>query len=189
MTRKKRASKILLVVIIVLIVLAALIAISLSYDSIMKLQYPLEYEDIIVDYSEYYGLDPYFVCAVIDTESSFDVNANSRVGAQGLMQLMPETADWIAGKLGLDSYDAYDAETNIAFGCWYLDYLFDNFSSKEVVLAAYNAGPNKVKQWLDDPQYSSDGVYLNNIPYEETENYVNKVLNAYEKYVELYEIN
>ena len=181
--------RILLIVLAVLAALAAVIGGSYLWETFLKRQYPLKYENTIVQYAEQYALDPYFVCAMIDTESNFEKDAISPDGAQGLMQIMPDTAEWIAGKLKLSEYDIFDPETNIMFGCWYLNFLKDRFSGEEqLMIAAYNAGHNKVDQWLGEG-YSSDGVTLDEIPYNETEKYVDKVSKAYEEYKKLYEIN
>ncbi len=82
------------------------------------------------------------------------------------MQIMPATAEWIAEKLG-EPYDldsVTEPYTNIRYGCWYLNFLFERFVPVDTVLAAYNAGHNAVRGWLSDPQYSDDGVTLKNIP-------------------------
>ncbi len=157
-----------------------------------KQSYPLQYEDLIVQFAGEYGLDPYLVAAIIHTESGFDPDAVSRVGAIGLMQVMPDTGEWIAGKLGLEDFDSsllHDPSLNIRMGCWYLNYLKGLFDQDiTLVAAAYNAGQNRVKGWLKDDAYSKNGS-LTNIPYAETEQYVKKVTRAYEKYKELYQID
>jgi soluble lytic murein transglycosylase len=182
------AKKILLIVLVSLAAIAAVAGSFYLRDTLLKRQYPLKYESTIVKYANQYGLDPYFVCAMIDTESGFDEEAVSKDGAQGLMQVMPETAEWIAGKIGVTDYDIFDPETNIMFGCWYLNFLKEKFSgSEQLMIAAYNAGHNKVEQWLAEG-YSEDGNTLDEIPYEETKKYVDKVSKAYEEYKELYEI-
>jgi soluble lytic murein transglycosylase len=152
-------------------------------------RYPLEYAELIEEYSAEYGLDPYFVSAVIHTESGFDPQAASGVGALGLMQIMPETGEWIAGKLGVEDYSKqmlYDPETNIRFGCWYLGFLSERFGSNlQLVMAGYNAGHNRVAEWVGDPNIS-DGESLVNIPFKETDDYIKKVERALEKYREQY---
>ncbi|MPN57676.1 Soluble lytic murein transglycosylase [bioreactor metagenome] len=128
------------------------------------------------------------MAAIIHVESGNREDAVSEKGALGLMQLMPDTAEWIAGKLG-ETYNqdsVCEPYTNIRYGCWYLDFLFSRFSSTDTVLAAYNAGHNAVRNWLSDPEYSDDGVTLKRIPYTETEQYVEKVDRAYDKYKALY---
>ena len=187
MRKKSHAKTALVVILVILIAVAALIGFYFVRDWYVHRQYPLQYEEIIVAAAEKYDLDPYFVCALIDTESGFDSRAQSDAGARGLMQIMPETEEWIAQKLGMDNVNIFDPETNIEMGCWYLRFLTDRFSEEQVVIAAYNAGHNRVQQWLDEG-YSKDGKTLDEIPYEETEKYVKKVKKAYETYKKLYKI-
>ena len=170
------------------IIILALLAL-VGYPYAKKLAYPLKYEAYITEYAEANGLDPYLVCGVIHTESHFDIEAESRVGAVGLMQIMPDTGEWIAKKMSMKDYSEAklkDPETNIRMGCWYLKYLMDRFDGDmTLVLAGYNAGPNRVTQWLEDEKYSQDGK-LTDIPYRETEEYVKKVENAKEMYRSYY---
>lgn len=156
-----------------------------------KALYPLEQRQYIDQYAGEYGLEPAHVAAVILCESSYDPNAVSAVGARGLMQIMPDTGEWIAGKLGeSESYSSdrlFEPELNIRYGCWYLSYLKDRFDGDmRKVTAAYHAGDNRVRQWLEDEAYSTDGQTLDTIPYKETNKYVKRVLAAYERYQELY---
>lgn len=170
------------------IIILALLAL-VGYPYAKKLAYPLKYEAYITEYAEANGLDPYLVCGVIHTESHFDIEAESRVGAVGLMQIMPDTGEWIAKKMSMKDYSEAklkDPETNIRMGCWYLKYLMDRFDGDmTLVLAGYNAGPNRVTQWLEDEKYSQDGKRTD-IPYRETEEYVKKVENAKEMYRSYY---
>ncbi len=116
-------------------------------------------------YSKSYGLDPELIRAVIKEESGFQPFALSTSGAMGLMQLMPGTAE------GLGVNDAYNIEQNILGGTQYLYYQLKEFDGDlSLALAAYNAGPNAVKKY--------DGIP----PYEQTQNYVKKVLNSYSMY-------
>ena len=96
-----------------------------AYQAVVD-AHPMYYTDLIARYAEEYNLRPAFVTAIILNESSFRTDAESNVGARGLMQLMPDTAEWIAGKLDVSGYSferMYDAESNIRFGTWYLNYL------------------------------------------------------------------
>lgn len=111
--------------------------------------------------SQQYNVDPNLIAAIIANESGFDSNATSSVGAQGLMQLMPETA------AGLGVSDAYDAAQNIRAGTRYLRKLLDRFGSTELAVAAYNAGPDAVRRYGGVP------------PYAETQGYVRSVLAIY----------
>lgn len=180
--------RVLLIIFITLAAIAAIIGVVFLRDYMLRQQFPLKYEDLIVEYSNEYNLDPYFVAAMIDTESNFNDTAVSEDGAQGLMQIMPETADWIAQKLDMTEYNIMDPDTNIKFGCWYMNFLQEKFSGEEqLMMAAYNAGHNRVEEWLAEG-YSNDGTTLDEIPYPETKNYVDKVSRAYEQYKKLYEI-
>lgn len=143
------------------------------------------WQDEIERYAAQYNLQPAFVMAVIRNESSFRTNAESGVGARGLMQLMPDTAEWIAGKLDDDGYTfdrMWDAENNIRYGCWYLNYLSRLFRGDAVLVsAAYHAGQSTVTQWLSDPAKSSDGVTLNvdRLSDGPTKQYVGRVTQTY----------
>lgn len=163
----------------------------LEAEAAERAQHPLVYADYIYGYSSYYDLDPALVSAVILSESSFDPQAESRLGARGLMQLMPDTAEWIAHKLDEDdetyTFDKlYDPEVNIRFGTWYLGYLSRRFDGDPTkIICAYHAGQGNVDAWLANPAYSKDGVTLDVIPMENTETYCSRVLKAravYQKY-------
>jgi len=151
--------------------------------------YPLTYEADIMSQAKVYDLDPYFVCAVIWAESGFDENAESSRGARGLMQIMPDTGQWVAEKNDIESFhidDLYEPDVNIMLGCWYLKYLENRFDGDiTLILAAYNGGPNRVAEWLKQSDYS-DGETLHTIPLTETKEYVEKVLMAYEIYQTYY---
>ncbi len=157
-----------------------------------KKMYPLRYEEYIIKYSEEYSLDPYLVSAIIYVESRFNSNATSPKDAMGLMQITPQTAIWGAKTLGIKDFqieDLYDVELNIRLGCWYLDRLKKEFNDDiELVLAAYNGGSGNVSKWLKDSKYSNDGETLYHIPFEETREYVSKVIVTYEQYKKLYDI-
>ena len=180
MARKQKVTLSIFIIIIVLLLIVV------GGYLFLTSRYPLKYEELILKYAKQYDLDPYFVCAVIWTESKFDPDAESSKGAIGLMQILPDTGEWIAGKIKMEGFSAEkltDPETNIRLGCWYLSYLEDKFDGDITNIAAgYNAGPAKVEQWLKDEKYSSDGKRLENIPYEETENYVKRERQSYEIY-------
>lgn len=154
--------------------------------------YPLFYRDLIETYAAEYNLAPAYVAAIIMNESSFQPNAESGVGARGLMQLMPETAEWIAGKLHVSGFAferMYDPESNIRFGCWYLNYLSRLFLGDPVaVTAAYHAGQGQVKVWLSDPNLSENGYTLSisSLPDGPTKKYAGRVTRDYGIYKEKY---
>lgn len=125
--------------------------------------YIKEYESIINKASKRFSVDPLFVKAVIKAESDFDHKAISHKGAQGLMQLMPETAD------AMKVSNPFDPEENIHAGVRYLSLLLERFrNDKKLALAAYNAGPEKVDVHKGIP------------PYTETRTFVRKVLAYYD---------
>ena len=149
------------------------------------------WQDEIEKYAAEYNLQPAFVTAIIRNESSFRTNARSSVGARGLMQMMPDTAEWIAGKLKDTNYDyenMWDGETNIRYGCWYLGYLSRLFhGDATLVSAAYHAGQTTVTQWLCDPKKSSDGITLNlnGLAEGPTKQYIGRVTQTYGIYQSL----
>lgn len=162
-----------------------------AYQAVVD-AHPMYYTDLIARYAEEYNLRPAFVTAIILNESSFRTDAESNVGARGLMQLMPDTAEWIAGKLDVSGYSferMYDAESNIRFGTWYLNYLSKLFRGDPVAVAcAYHAGQSTVASWLSDRSISPDGMTLplENLPNGPTKTYAGRVTQDYGIYDALY---
>jgi len=159
-------------------------------EEVEKEYLPVPYNDEIIKYSEMYDLDPYLVAAIIKTESSFNKDISSHMGATGLMQIMPSTGEWIAKNLGIDNFSQgmlQDVDLNIQMGCWYLNYLQKQFKYKNEVLAAYNGGMGNVFNWLNDERYSADGEIIHTIPFKETLVYIEKVEVVYNEYIELYD--
>lgn len=162
-----------------------------AYQAVVD-AHPMYYTDLIARYAEEYNLRPAFVTAIILNESSFRTDAESNVGARGLMQLMPDTAEWIAGKLDMDYFHfdfMYDAEMNIRFGTWYLGYLSRLFRGDPVsVASAYHAGQGTVTRWLSDESKTRDGVSLNldSLSDGPTKTYAGRVTQAYAIYEALY---
>lgn len=156
-------------------------------DAYDRKTHPLGYSGYVEEYAELYGVPSDIIYAVIRTESSFDEKALSTKGAAGLMQLTPDTFAWLMTKTGEENEPGsiYDPRVNIQHGVFFLGYLYGEFGSWETVYAAYNAGMTRVKDWLRDPAYAEDGR-LTRIPFEETENYVKRVVRAAENYKRLY---
>ena len=192
--KSKRGPKIL-ICFIVLVMLAgsALYFVSNYYENVkqrlQKLNYPTEYSDIVEENAEEYNLEPALVYAVIRTESGFDPEAQSPVGACGIMQMMPSSFEWLQEKRGEEGkyteHDLFDPEIFIDYGCYLLRYFYDYYGNERCAVAAYNAG-FVVGEWLSNSEYSSDGETLENIPYPETSSYVDKVEDAKEMYLQLY---
>ncbi len=183
--RKKILALIIPLVLILLFAVAAIFAVG----ELEKKFYPREHKDYVEKYADEYNVPPELVYAVIQTESNFDENARSGAGAQGLMQLMPETFEWVSRNLLKEpepTGDIMDPETNIKYGTYYLRYLKNRFGNWETAIAAYNAGHNRVDSWLDDSRYSDDGETLKHIPIKETENYVRKVFKSRDEYAKIY---
>ena len=181
-----KTSRILLSILLVCILL-----ISLSIKPIQKLIYPMGYESIVTEMADQYGISPSLIYAIIHTESKFDPHALSPANARGLMQITEDTYQWICQRTGhtfLDADSLYDPQENIFCGVALVGLLQEQFDPIETILAAYNAGQGKVNEWLKDPICSADGITLQHIPYEETENYVRRVINTQQKYQKLYNI-
>lgn len=189
--RKRSSKKIVFLIIFIIILISAL----LIFNNCGKITrtigskiYPIKYSEYVDKASEDYGVDKALIYAMIRTESHFNKDAVSSAGAIGLMQLTPETYEWLCKKRDVEYVDGglYEPSINIDFGTYFISYLFDEFGDEKLVIAAYNAGPDNVKAWLDNPEYSSDGKTLDKIPYSETEKHVDKVLHAEDKYKQIY---
>lgn len=180
---------------VVILILVLCVAVFIYGDMFSKIRigtehriYPLKYEQEIIKAGEKYDLEPQLIAAVIYSESKFQEDATSSVGAMGLMQLMPETFQWLCDKRGEEhsSVELYDPFVNIDYGSYYLSWLYEHFGDIYTACAAYNAGIGAVEGWLESDTYTNDGVTLSYIPYGETSNYVAKIQNAVPKYNELY---
>jgi soluble lytic murein transglycosylase len=159
--------------------------------AVLPYLYPLAHARRVRELAENAGLDAFLIHAVMREESHLNERLVSGAGAVGLMQIMPATGGWIAARAGFERYDEkslYDRYVNLQLGTWYLDYLWDEFDGNLVhVLAAYNAGPGNVKRWLTNGYGSNDvDLFIETIPFEETRNYIKKVLGAYGNYIQLY---
>lgn len=188
--RQKNSTAPLVVIIIVISVLIVGLGGYYAYTIYLEKSYPMEYKGYVEKYSKEYNVDKYLVYAVIKTESGFQADALSNVGARGLMQIMEDTFDWIKFRMGDTEtayFDMYDPEINIKYGCWFLGYLTEEFGNIEAVAAAYHAGRGKVNDWLADAKYSKDGIHLDEIPSSDTAHYVSKIINARDTYVKIYD--
>ena len=133
-----------------LVIVAVLSLVGPADQAVKELTLPLRHDDIIRQQAADKNVDPALIAGVIYTESRFR-DQTSHAGAKGLMQLMPETADYIARKSGGTRFQRADLATpqiNIAYGTWYLRYLLDKYKGNTILtLAAYNAGEGKVDEW------------------------------------------
>jgi soluble lytic murein transglycosylase len=160
-------------------------------EDLWLLAYPQGYWQSIVSAARRYGLDPFFVAAIIREESQFRSEALSPAGARGVMQVMPATGEWIARMTGIRNFDRaklYDADINITIGTWYLSHLMKRFKNDlYLVSAAYNAGPEIVATWAGAVRgVTEPDMFVETIPYRETRGYVKKVLRNYAEYRRIY---
>ena len=148
--------------------------------------YPIRYREDIAAAAQQYKVDPYLVAAVTKAESGYDPLAVSSAGAVGLMQLMPDTADWVAGLKswkGRSKPQLTNPSDNIQLGTCYLAYLADNFGGDSTaVLAAYNAGEGTVRDWIQSVG-GAKAFDESDIRFPETRAFVQKV----RKYEDLYQ--
>ena len=162
-----------------------------------KFLYPFPYRTTVENYSARWQVDKFLTIAVMKVESNFSEAAHSQSGAVGLMQIMPETAAWIAYQLNetpeefdCDIKNLREPETNIRYGTWYLAELEDEFHGNDVLaLAAYNAGRGNVREWMTKNHWDENFSDVDKIPYAETRDYVKRVLHCREKYAKLYSTN
>ncbi len=156
----------------------------------MRFVYMWPYQNEIVSYSQKNNIDPFLVAAIVKNESHFNRRAVSKVGAIGLMQIMPDTGEWISKQMGLKDFtkaELYDPETNIRMGAWYVSELEYEFQ-KNLVLAliAYNAGRGQTKEWMEKNGWDYNFGTIKDIPYNDTKNYVKSVLEDRDEYYRLY---
>jgi soluble lytic murein transglycosylase len=158
-----------------------------SHDFSMRFLAP--YRDAFAGGAKLQGLDEAWVLGLVRQESRFMVGARSPVGASGLMQLMPATAKWMAKKIGMTDYSparVTDPDVNIALGTGYLRYVLDELDGSPVLAAAaYNAGPGRARRWKADRPLEG-AVYAESIPFNETRDYVKKVMSNTMYYTALY---
>jgi soluble lytic murein transglycosylase len=143
-----------------------------------SLRYVAPYRDVTKGYAQDLNLDEAWVYGLMRQESRFVNSAQSGVGAQGLMQLMPATARWVARKLGLHYHAEMTNEIggNVQLGTYYLRHVLESLNNNEVLAtAAYNAGPSRARDWQGDKPLEA-AVYIEGIPFFETRDYVRKVM-------------
>jgi len=158
----------------------------------MKIYYPLAFWPTVRSVSEGFDIDPYLLLSVMREESRFEPEARSSAGALGVMQLMPSTAERLVRKTGLSingNKDLRDVRLNTTVGAYYLKELIKEFGSISAAIAAYNAGEERVREWLKKGAYRSPDEFIEDIPFDETRNYVKRVLTTYVNYLSLRDYN
>jgi soluble lytic murein transglycosylase len=142
------------------------------------LRYPVPYRDVFAEYAKTHGLDEAWILALVRQESRFISEARSATGAAGLMQVMPHTARFVAGKMRMRDYrhkQVMDIETNITLGTGYLKLVMEQLGHPVLASAAYNAGPTRARRWRADRPLEG-AIYAETIPFAETREYVKKVI-------------
>jgi soluble lytic murein transglycosylase len=173
-----------------LIIVAVVSLVRPADHAVKEITLPLRHEDVIRQQAADKKVDAALIAGVIYTESRFR-DQTSNAGAKGLMQLMPDTADYIARKSGGTRFERADLATpqiNIAYGTWYLRYLLDKYHGNRILtLAAYNAGEGKVDEWRANAAARGEKFKVaDHIPFKETRDYVHRVLSASAEYRKKY---
>ena len=187
---KRRRGALLALALVLAAVLAALVTgLGPLGDAVREITLPLRHDDIIRQQASDKDLDPSLIAAVIYEESRFR-DQTSHAGARGLMQITPDTADFIAKHSGGYRFEQSDLATpqiNIAYGSYFLRYLLDHYDGNEgAALAAYNAGIGNVDGWVKDAGGIESFDVDSHVPYPETRAYVENVLERRGEYRDHY---
>ncbi|MGL5033782.1 MAG: transglycosylase SLT domain-containing protein [Microcystaceae cyanobacterium] len=150
--------------------------------------FPFPYQPLIFNWAQKRQLNPFLVTALIRQESRFEKDIRSPVGATGLMQVMPATADWIAPQIGLKKFSLTDINDNLNMGTWYFDHTHKTYNNNSALaVASYNAGPGNVQKWLKAYEGSDPDGFIEKIPFPETKGYVESVFANYWNYLRIYD--
>lgn len=179
---------------VLLLLLIGLIGVLfLNSNWLARMMYPIQFEEDISASASNYGVDPHLIAAIIRTETNYSTGQVSKKGALGLMQIMPDTADWIIKQADFSNVTRdmlqNRPDVSIEVGAWYLQSLHKQFNQNSIaVIAAYNAGPGNVRKWLDSGRWDGRLDTADQIPYGETRHYVQRVIYYYNKYKDLYPV-
>jgi soluble lytic murein transglycosylase len=169
--------------------IALALAIPLLRQAVREFELPLAYPSIIRQQAADKHLDPALVAAVIYAETKFDPRPSS-AGAEGVMQIMPATAEFLAHRSGATSFSLSDLgrpQVNIAYGAYYLRYLLNEYGGNKIAaLAAYNGGETNVSRWIARERSEGRPLTISEIPFPETRDYVTRVLQAQRDYRSTY---
>ena len=188
-TIARRRRRAVVVVAVAATAFVVILAAPLFRKAVTEFNLPLTNADVIRQQAAEKHLDPALIAGVIYAETKFDPRP-SAAGAQGLMQILPQTAEFLAHKSGATTFTVADLGTpqvNIAYGSYYLSYLLDHYNGKTVLaLAAYNGGIGNVDRWVADARAHHRQMTIAAIPFPETHAYVQRVLNAQRQYRHTY---
>jgi hypothetical protein len=148
----------------------------------------IDYQEEITEYSQKYDVDPILIASIIKVESDFDNDAKSHQGAQGLMQILDQTARHSAEVVGIDYYPEKlnDIGYNLNLGIGYYNYLYNYYNNRKLALAAYNGGVGNVDKWINQGIIDKNDPDISKIPFDETRQYVTKVEATYDVYKTFY---
>jgi peptidoglycan lytic transglycosylase len=187
-TRRRRRA-VLAATAVGLVVIGVIVGLPVARKAVNELGLPLRYQDVIRQQAADKHLDPAFVAAVIYAETKFDARTSS-AGAVGLMQILPQTAEFLAHRSGATTFHVSDLgkpQVNIAYGSYYLRYLLDEYGNNKVLaLAAYNGGESNVDGWVAASRARRTRFRIDDIPFPETRAYVERVLGAQRQYRQTY---
>ena len=186
--------------VIVSLVLLIAVILLISSNTFWRWMYPIGYQSLIQQSARANQLDPLLVASVVRVESQFHQKDVSHAGAIGLMQLMPDTAQWIAtqmtqqgtqhvgeGQGQANTHDLASPQLNIQLGTWYIRYLIAQFHGNQVAaIAAYNGGPKRVQGWLTNGTWNGKLQTITDIPVGETRHFVDRVFYNYDLYQRIY---
>jgi soluble lytic murein transglycosylase len=154
-----------------------------------NLRFPAPYRETLQGRLREHGLEEAWVYGLMRQESRFATQAKSNVGAAGLMQIMPATAKWVARRMGMRDYRnalIHDTEVNLKLGTYYMKNVLSSFDNNAAMAsAAYNAGPGRARQWRGDRPLEG-AIYAETIPFDETRDYVKKVMSNTVYYSKLF---
>lgn len=172
----------------ILLTILTLVAVSYGVIAYQTSRTQINYQDQINEYSNKYNVDSLLTASIVKVESDFDNDAQSHQGAKGLMQLLDETAKHSAEVIGEDYYPdkLNDIDYNLKLGVGYYNYLYNYYNNKELALAAYNGGVGNVDKWIDQGILDKENPDVSKIPFDETRQYVTKVMANYEVYKTFY---
>lgn len=186
----KKVKKYFMILVVLVLLCLLIFRVLKVQDAVLKLVYPIKYEEYVYQYAEEYEVDPLLIFAIIKAESNFNPNVVSTSNAVGLMQLMDTTAAELAGKLDIhfvSKSSLYDPKLNVQLGTKYFANLKKEYNGNiTLALTAYNAGIGNVKRWIEQGIIKEDGSDVENIPFKETNSYVRKIIRDYKIYQDLY---
>jgi soluble lytic murein transglycosylase len=180
--RKKRVFALLLVCFIIILFM--------NSTFLGRKLYPIYYQQEIKQGAENHNIDPFLIAAMIRVETNYQYHLESKKGAIGIMQLMPETASWIVDAANFKPHspdDLLKVDVNINLGAWYISWLTKQYNGNLLyAIAAYNAGQGNVNKWKQNEIWDGTEAGINQIPFGETRHYVQRVIYYYAKYQKLY---